>query len=94
MPGKRRFEAQLAALDALRDAPKEARLDPLRNALANKNNFIAAKAADLVREFNLQELIPDLLKSFGRFFENAEKSDPQCWAKNALSRALAPRASL
>jgi HEAT repeat protein len=89
MPGKRKFEEQLAALDLLRNAPEEACLDPLRNALANKNNFIAAKAADLVREFNLQELAPDLLKSFERFFENAEKSDPQCWAKNAISRALA-----
>jgi HEAT repeat protein len=89
MPGKRRFEDQIAALDALRDAPEEARLDGLRNALANKNNFIAAKAADLVREFNLQQLTPDLLKSLGHFLENPEKSDPQCWAKNATSRALA-----
>jgi HEAT repeat protein len=89
MPGKRKFEEQIAALDALRNAPEEARLDRLRNALANKNNFIAAKAADLVREFDLQPLTPDLLKSFDHFFENPEKSDPQCWAKNAISRALA-----
>jgi len=89
MPGKRAFEAQLAALDALRDAPPGSRSDPLRKALAHKNNFIAAKAADLTREFNLQDLTPELLKAFERFFENPEKSDPQCWAKNAISRALA-----
>ncbi len=89
MPGKRRFDEQLAALDQLRQQTPEACVEPLRKALGQSNNFIAAKAADLVREFNLQELIPDLLKSFGRFFENAEKSDPQCWAKNAISRALA-----
>lgn len=89
MPGKRQFEHQIAALDVLRQASPEVRIDPLCKALSSKNNFIAAKAADLIREFNLQELIPDLLKAFNRFFENAEKSDPQCWAKNAINRTLA-----
>ena len=89
MPGKRQFEQQIAALDILRQAPPESRVEPLRKALANKNNFIAGKAADLARELNLQELTPDLLRAFDRFFEKAEKSDPQCWAKNAISRALA-----
>ena len=88
MPAKRRFEEQIAELDTLRDAPKESRSDPLRRALAHKNNFIAAKAADLTREFHLQELVPNLLTAFDHFFENPEKSDPQCWAKNAISRAL------
>lgn len=89
MPGKRQFDAQIAALDALRDASGEVRVEALRKALGNKNNFVTAKAADLVREFNLHDLTPDLLKAFDRFFENPEKSDPQCWAKNAISRALA-----
>lgn len=89
MTGKRQFEEQIAALDALRQLPEQARIDPIRKALTNRNNFIAAKAADLIREFNLRELAPDLLRAFDRFFEHAEKSDPQCWAKNAISRALA-----
>src|SRR5947199_34262 len=89
MPGKRKFEAQLAALDALRQLPPEARLVPLRKALTNGNNFIVAKAADLAREFQLTQLTPDLLTAFDRFFNDAGKTDPQCWAKNALSRALA-----
>ena len=89
MAGKQKFEQQLAALDALRDLPPEARVEPLRKALAHRNNFIAAKAADLVREFNLSQLIPELLTAFDRFLEDAVKSDPQCWAKNALSKALA-----
>ncbi len=37
----------------------------------------------------MEQLTPELLAAFDRFFENAEKTDPQCWAKNALSRALA-----
>lgn len=89
MPGKRAFEDQIAALDALRQSPQEARVAPLHKALGNRNNFIVGKAADLVREFQLEQLIPDLLAAFDRLFEKAEKSDPQCWGKNAISRALA-----
>jgi hypothetical protein len=89
MTGKRRFEEQLAALDALRQLPPEACVEPLRKALAHRNNFIAAKATDLIRGFNLSQLTPELLLAFDRFFEDPVKTDPQCWAKNAISRALA-----
>src|SRR5712675_496451 len=89
MPGKRRFEEQLAALDALRQLPPEACIDPLHKALAHRNNFVVAKAADLVRSLQLAQLVPELLKAFDRFFEDPIKTDPQCWAKTSLSRALA-----
>src|SRR3954454_15340014 len=89
MPAKKAFEQQSAALDALREASEHERVDALRNALCNRNNFLAAKAADLVRELDLKQLIPELLKAFERFFEKSDKTDPQCWAKNAISRALA-----
>jgi HEAT repeat protein len=89
MPGKRSFEERVAALDALRQLPIEGRVDPLRKALAHRNNFIVAKAADLVRDFRIAQLTPELLNAFRRFFENPIKTDPQCWAKNSLSRALA-----
>jgi hypothetical protein len=87
--GKRSFEEQLAALEALRQNPADACVEPLRKALAHRNNYVVAKAADLVREMKLGQLTPELLAAFDRFFENAVKSDPQCWAKNALSRTLA-----
>jgi HEAT repeat protein len=89
MPAKRKFEDQLAALDALRQLPPEACIEPLRKALANRNNFVVAKAADLTHQFHLIQLIPELLTAFDRFFEDAVKTDPQCWAKNAIGRALA-----
>jgi HEAT repeat protein len=89
MPGKRKFEDQLAALDALRQQPPEACTDPLRKALQHRNNFVVSKAADLVRQLQLTQLTPDLLTAFDRFFDDPIKTDPQCWAKNALSRALA-----
>jgi HEAT repeat protein len=89
MTGKRRFEEQLAALEQLRRQPPQASIEPLRRALTHRSNYIVAKAADLVREFRLPELIPELLVAFDRCFANPIKTDPQCWAKNALSRALA-----
>ncbi|MGC1450968.1 MAG: HEAT repeat domain-containing protein [Candidatus Sulfotelmatobacter sp.] len=89
MAAKRAFEDQITALDALRQHPEEARVEPLHKALGHRNNFIVAKAADLVREFRLAKLTPDLFQAFARFFENPAKTDAQCWAKNALSRALA-----
>lgn len=89
MTGKRKFEEQLAALDELRKQPPEVSAEPLRKALANRNNFIVAKAADLVRDLQLTQLTPELLAAFDRFFDDPVKTDPQCWAKNAISRALA-----
>ncbi|HEY3972410.1 MAG TPA: hypothetical protein VGM18_05355 [Candidatus Sulfotelmatobacter sp.] len=89
MPGKRQFEQQLSSLDALREQSADDRIDPLRKALAQRNNFIVAKAADLVREFKIAQLLPELESAFARFFDNPVKTDPQCWAKNAVSRTLA-----
>lgn len=89
VPGKRGFDQQLAQLESLRNATESERQQGLRKALGNRNNFLVAKAADLARELNLTQLTDALLEAFDRFFENPEKTDPQCWAKNALSRALA-----
>jgi HEAT repeat protein len=89
MPGKRKFEEQLAALDSLRQQKPEACVEPLRKALAHRNNYVVSKAADLIREFQLAQLTPDLLHTFDRFFDDPVKTDPQCWAKNSISRALA-----
>jgi hypothetical protein len=89
MPGKRKFEEQLAVLDGLREQEPEARIAPLRKALTHRNNLVVGKAANLVRQFQLTQLTPELLAAFDRFFDDPVKTDPQCWAKNAISRALA-----
>ena len=89
MPARRSFEEQLAAIDELRQQTPKNTVEPLRKALGHKNNYVVAKAADLARDFELHELLPELLTAFDRFFNDPIKSDPQCWAKNAISRALA-----
>ncbi|MBB6143280.1 HEAT repeat protein [Silvibacterium bohemicum] len=86
---KKGFEVQLEALDRLSEQPVAEWIEPLRAALRQRYNYVVAKAADLAARQRLVELTPDLLAAFDRFFEDAVKSDPQCWAKNAISRALA-----
>jgi HEAT repeat protein len=89
MAGKRAFEEQVAAVDALRRLSPEDAAGPLRKAVAHRNSFMVAKAADVVRELDLKSLLPELLTAFDRFFDDPVKSDPQCWAKNSISRTLA-----
>jgi hypothetical protein len=87
---ERGFDEQMAALDALKGRDLDAgAIAFVKKMLANRSNYLVGKAARLAEENNLRELMPELLAAFERFFENAEKTDPQCWAKNALSRTLA-----
>jgi HEAT repeat protein len=86
---KQAFERKLEALAALRATPSpEAAVDPLRKALKDRSNYLVSKAAALAGELRLPALIPDLLHAFDRFMIDAVKTDPQCWAKVAIVKAL------
>jgi hypothetical protein len=85
----RGFDEQIEALEALKDRALDNEAVLLvKKSLASRNNYVVAKAARLAEESSLLDLVPDMLAAFDRFFTNPEKSDPQCWAKNALSKAL------
>ena len=83
------FDKKVASLQALRSAtdPAAAR-EQLRRGLNDRNNYFVGRAAAITAELRLEELIPDLLMAFDRFFEEPGKSDPQCLAKNAIAQAL------
>lgn len=85
--GREAFDKKMQALEALRAAPASS-LDEIRRALKDRNNYLVSKAAALAGELGLQELAPELLAAFSRFLEDAAKRDPQCWAKNAIVKAL------
>jgi HEAT repeat protein len=86
---KQAFDKKIEALDALRSAPdRAATASQLRKALTDRNNFLASKAAAIVADLSLSDLIPDLIAAFERFLRDPAKSDPQCWAKNAIAKAL------
>src|ERR1035437_6022911 len=93
-PSPRGFDKELAELEALGAALKAgaaadaAVVEDLRKALAHRNNFLVSKAARMVADAELFALLPDALTAFDRFFIDAAKSDPQCWAKNALVKTL------
>ncbi len=84
---KQAFEAKLESLEALRQTPAAAPV-ALAKALRDRNNYVVAKAAALVADLQFPALIPDLLTAYDRFFVNPVKTDPQCWAKNAITKAL------
>jgi hypothetical protein len=85
----RGFDTELAALEALKNATIDAgAVEHLRKSLGHRNNYVVSKAARLVEENEISALLPEVLAAYDRFFENAEKIDPQCWAKNALAKAL------
>lgn len=88
MAGKT-LQRKLDELGRLRSQPEvPGTLAALREALADRSNVIAAKAAALVARWERRELLPDLLDAYARFFEDPVKTDPQCTGKAALAQAL------
>ena len=84
------FDRKLESLAALRALDSASIETPLRKALADLNGLYVSKAAALVADRGLASFVPDLIRAFQRFTSHADpaKADPQCWAKNALIRAL------
>jgi len=84
----RQIEAEIDRLNSLREAEPAVAIAALRKALSDRVNLMAAKAAKMAAELRLRDLVPDLLAAFDRLFEKPVERDPQCWGKNAISKAL------
>lgn len=90
----RGFDKELAEIVALSERlkggspPNAEQSEYLRKSLAHRNNFIVSKAAKLAAQAELAALLPDVLTAFDRFFIDPAKTDPKCWAKEALGKAL------
>jgi HEAT repeat protein len=88
------FDKELAELEVLSEAVKSGtapttdQVEHLRKTLAHRNNFLVSKAAKLVAEAELTALLPDVLAAYDRFFIDPGTTDPKCWAKEALAKAL------
>ena len=85
------YEQKLASLEALRTVGETGpeTQGALRKALRDRNNYVVSKAASMVSALGLAQLVPDLLGAWDRFFADPVKTDPQCWAKTAIVKALA-----
>jgi HEAT repeat protein len=84
----RRIEEEVERLNLLRETSSSEAVPALQKALSDRVNLMVAKAAKLTAEMRLHDLVPDLLRAFDRLFEKPQERDPQCWGKNALSKAL------
>jgi hypothetical protein len=85
---KQAFARKIEALQALRSADGATARTELAKALRDRNNYLVARAAALVADLAAEDLIPQLLQAFERFFVDPAKSDPQCLAKHAIAKAL------
>ncbi len=85
---KQAFEKKLAGIETIRSLPDEGAILLLRKSLRDRNNYVVGKAARMAGERQLQALRPDLLEAFDRFLLDGAKTDPQCWAKNDIAKAL------
>lgn len=84
----RQIEAEVEQLSRLRESDPADAVAPLRKALSDRVNLIAAKGARLAGEMHLHPLLPDLLRAFDRLSEKGPERDPQCWGKNAIAKTL------
>src|SRR5579862_3285024 len=84
----REIEKKLERLSSLREAERGEAIAAWKKALDDRANVLAAKAAKIAEERELRELIPDLIRAFGRLMEKPAERDPQCWGKNAIAVAL------
>jgi len=89
MAKSRKLEAMLAKLTQLRDDPtSEDAIATLQQSLTSKYGVAVARAAKLVEEFKLVQLVPDLVAAFHRCLEKPVDTDPSCLAKAAIADAL------
>lgn len=89
MAKRQTTEAKIAQLKALRNDPHSpAALTELKKALADRSNYVVARAAEMIGEWELRTLAPDLVAAFDRLVMDPSKTDPQCLGKSAIAEAL------
>jgi hypothetical protein len=88
LPG-RKLEERIRQLRQLRSNTSAPDFEVvLRKAFADRSNLVIAEAAKSVGELRLSQWIPNLLAAFDRLFSDAVKTDPKCWGKTAIVKAL------
>lgn len=85
---KQAYERKLSQIEELRSVPVEQAVPALRRVFKDRSNYLVAKAAAVVGDRQIQELIPDLLAAFDRMMKDPVSTDKQCWAKTAIAKAL------
>jgi hypothetical protein len=89
MAKSRKLEELTVALSQIRHEPtSESGLATLQQVLRSKYGVIVAQAAQVIGEFEIYSLMPELAVAFDRFMVKAKDSDPGCRAKQAIAETL------
>ncbi len=95
MAGRKSTESQLAELAAIEPDPTtEAAVATLRAALGSRSNFVVARAAEIVAEWQLMGFGPEMNEAFRQYMIDPLRRDPTCVAKQALAEAGAQTGTL
>src|ERR1035438_1913723 len=78
----------LSALAGVHDQTPDARRALLRKHLANRSNWVIAKAAKIAGEVRDEELAPDLVAAFHRLMADPVRLDKGCTALTEIAAAL------
>jgi HEAT repeat protein len=85
----RKLEDRIDRLRQMRTGSADPEVIPLlRKALSDRSNLVVAEAARTAAELRLSSLIPDLAAAFERLLGDPPRSDPKCWGKTAVVKAL------
>jgi HEAT repeat protein len=88
MPKPQKLEAVQAQLNQIRAEPTAPGASTALSQILNGKHAVAiAQAARIIREAELRELLPDLVKTFERLIQNPS-ADPNCLGKKAIADAL------
>ncbi len=82
------LEDRLRELETLRDAEPQVARQALKRVMAQKNNFMVARAAEIIKEREFEALYPALEQAFFRFMEKPDVTDKNCRAKTAIAKVL------
>jgi HEAT repeat protein len=81
-------EERIGELKRLYTTPEIEAQPLLKRALQDRSNLVVAEAAKIAGKIQSVGVIPDLLTTFARLFEDPVKTDPKCWGKTAIVKAL------
>jgi len=83
------IEQALEKLTGLRALDNPALIgDKLSPFFVNRSNLVVAKAANIVRENRLAQLVPELITAFRRFMADSPRLDKRCAAATQIAMAL------
>ncbi len=89
MTKRRSFDEKLAQLRALVEQPvNDEDIALLTKTLSQKNNVLAAKAADVIGKMGLRALSDAVTAMFDRYMDRPEETDKGCLAKTAAVKTL------